>query len=237
LHAVKLAKQQGFNNINADLIIGLPTQKLKHVKKDVKKLTKLGLTHLSVYDLILEENTPFSNKVKSGKLQPLSEKLTLKMQDYVVKKLNKRKYMRYEVSAYSKKGYKSAHNLKYWQGKDYLGLGLSSHSKISDTRFFNTSNLNTYINNVTNNGELKYENKHILTKKEKQEEYIMLGLRKTEGINIKEYNKLFKKDLLNDKQKKIEMLLIKGLIKFRNDQLQLTNKGFNVLNNIILQLI
>jgi oxygen-independent coproporphyrinogen III oxidase len=234
--AVKAAKKAGFTNINADLILALPTQKMKDVKRAAKDLTKIGLTHISAYDLILEENTPFAKAIKEGKLKQVSEKLALKMQHYVVKKLSQKGFNRYEVSAYSKTGYESKHNLKYWNLDDYLGMGIAAHSKLGHKRFSNTGNLKVYINNIENNN-LAYENKQILTKEEQIEEFVMLSLRKQEGIDLENYKKLFNSNLLQKKAKEIELLLKEGLININNSHLSLTIKGFDVLNGIIFKII
>jgi len=235
-NVVLLAKEVGLNNISGDLIISLPTEKMSHLKTDIKRLKKLNLKHLSVYDLILEEDTPFYKKIQSGELKQVSEKLSLKMQDYVVKTLKKLGYSRYEVSAYCLKGYESKHNLKYWNLDDYLGLGIAAHSKIGDIRFANTSNLKNYIRNIDNN-ELNYENIVNLTLEDKKEEFIMLSLRKSEGINLENYKNLFLDDLLIKKQEIITKLLNEKLIKVENNFLFLTNEGFNVLNLIIEKLV
>ena len=233
---IKQAKEVGFTNISADLILSLPTQKLRDVKRSLKKLSKLNLMHLSVYDLILEEETPFQKQIASGELKPLNEKLSLKMQDYTTKYLQKQGFTRYEVSAFCKEGFKSKHNLKYWNLDDYLGLGIAAHSKIGKERFANTSNLKTYLKNIENN-ELIYENKVTLTKQDEKEEFIMLSLRKKEGIDLEQYKNLFNDDLTVQKEEIIKTLQQQNLIKLENNHLFLTNNGFNVLNLVIEKLV
>lgn len=234
--AVTLAKEVGFTNINADLILSLPTQTLKDVKKSAKDLAMLNLTHISAYDLVLEEETALYKQVKEGFFTRTPEKLSLKMQHYVVKYLKKHGFNRYEVSAYSKKGYESRHNLKYWNLEDYLGLGLNSHSKIFNIRFHNTENLEQYIQTI-NSGKLEYEDKQTVSKKEQLEEYVMLSLRKQEGIDLSEFEKLFGYSLLEQKQEIIEDLLKNKLIKIKDGYLFATLTGFDVLNSLIVSLI
>lgn len=238
--AIKLAKQAGLTNINTDIMFSIPTQKFRDIKKTIKLLKKLKLKHISAYDLILEEGTPLYGRIKNKELKVASEKLSIKMQNYVVKKLNNKFFCRYEVSNYasfeaSKNiDYSCKHNLKYWNLEDYLGLGLASHSLVNNERFSNTENLKTYIDSLNKN-ILPRENKKALTTNDIKIEFIMLGLRLTKGINLKEYKKRFIKDLLKEKEKDISQLLIAGLIELteNNQFLKATNKGFHLLNYII----
>ncbi len=236
LKVVNLAKKLDFKNISADLMLGLPTQTLCDVKKAIKLLTDLKIQHISAYDLILEEHTPLYRKVKEGKIKLVSENLTLKMQNCVVKTLQKSGFCRYEVSNYAKVGFESKHNLKYWNLEDYLGLGLAAHSKIGNKRFANTENLIRYIDNIKNN-ELSYATEETLTLEDIKEEFIMLGLRKTEGITLDDYKKLAGENLVEARHKSIEAMLIKGLIAFEDGRLYATKKGFNFLNYIIKELV
>jgi oxygen-independent coproporphyrinogen-3 oxidase len=158
------------------------------------------------------------------------------MQDYTTKYLQKQGFTRYEVSAFCKEGFKSKHNLKYWNLDDYLGLGIAAHSKIGKERFANTSNLKTYLKNIENN-ELIYENKVTLTKQDEKEEFIMLSLRKKEGIDLEQYKNLFNDDLTVQKEEIIKTLQQQNLIKLENNHLFLTNNGFNVLNLVIEKLV
>jgi oxygen-independent coproporphyrinogen-3 oxidase len=233
---IKQAKQVGFTNISADLILSLPTQKMRDLKRSLKQLKKCNLTHLSVYDLILEEDTPFAHQIKIGKLKQVSEKLSLKMQHYTTNYLTKQGFNRYEVSAFCKTGYESKHNIKYWNLDDYLGLGLAAHSKIGATRFANASSLKTYLNHLKNN-KLAYESKITLTKQDQKEEFIMLSLRKKEGICLKEYETLFSENLLTKKEQVIKQLKNERLIEVKDNLLYATNKGFDVLNLLIAKLV
>ncbi|MGD9900996.1 MAG: radical SAM family heme chaperone HemW [Spirochaetales bacterium] len=235
LNALALVKETKFENINADLMLGLPTQSLRDLKASIRLLIKQKVTHISVYDLILEEGTPLYNKVKSHEYKEISEKLNLKMQNYVLKALKKAVFKRYEVSNYAKEGYECKHNLKYWDLDDYLGIGLAAHSKIGNTRFNNTEVLDTYLKNIENK-KLEYEELIELTIEEQKEEFIMLGLRKTIGIDLTEYSKLFNENLIKLKQKAVEEFLIKGFIRFNGTFMYLTEKGMQVLNKIVLEL-
>jgi len=236
LDAIKVAKQVGLNNINADLLIGLPNQKIKDVKRTIKLITKLKLPHISCYSLILEEKTPLYNKIIAGELKLPSEEKTLKMYDFALKYLQKHNIFRYEVSNFAKSGYECLHNLTYWNLSNYLGLGLNAHSKIANERFENFSNFNEYYLSLDNNKKpIKEINK--LNIEDIKEEFIMLGLRKSEGINLQKYKELFAENLEIIKAKEINFLLQNNLIKIVNGNLCATNLGFKVLNQIVLKLI
>ncbi|MGN1208123.1 MAG: radical SAM family heme chaperone HemW [Christensenellales bacterium] len=234
--AIKIAKLSGFENVNADILLGLAGQKLLDVKNTLKLLIKLGLPHISCYTLILEENTPLFNMVKNKKCELPSEEKVLKMYNFCLKFLAKHKIFRYEVSNFSIKGFECKHNLVYWNNCDYLGLGLNSHSKIGNQRFENFADFENYYLALSKN-QKPIKNIQTLNFDEQREEFVMLGLRKTEGISLEEYSKLFGEDLLCKKAEEIELLKKNNLIQIGKDHLKATNLGFEVLNQIILSLV
>lgn len=236
LRAIKIAQNEGFDNINVDILVGLPNQKMLDVKKTINLLLKLHIPHISCYSLILEEDTPLFKFVEQGKLKVPSEEKTLKMYDYVLKRLRKNKIFRYEVSNFAKKGYESQHNLKYWSNVDYLGLGLNSHSKLDKTRFSNALNLEDYYNLIEEKKKPVVE-ENVLTKNEEIEEYIFLSLRKREGLSFENYYFRFGERLELIRAKEINFLLKNNFIEIVGDNLRATDIGFNVLNEIILRLV
>lgn len=236
LRAIKIAQNEGFDNINVDMLVGLPNQKMLDVKKTINLLLKLHIPHISCYSLILEEDTPLFKFVKQGKIKLPSEEKTLKMYDYVLKRLGKNKIFRYEVSNFAKKGYESQHNLKYWSNVDYLGLGLNSHSKLDKTRFSNALNLEDYYNLIKEKKKPVVE-ENVLTKNEEIEEYIFLSLRKREGLSLENYYSRFGERLELIRAKEINFLLKNNFVQIVGDNLRATDIGFNVLNEIILRLV
>lgn len=236
INAIKLAKKYGFNNINADILIGLPNQRLDDVKETLKLLKKLKIKHISCYSLILEENTKLYNLVQDKKLVLPDEDDVVKQYDYVKKFLCKNKIFRYEVSNFAKKGKECLHNLRYWNLDNYLGLGLNSHSKIDNVRFENYEDFTNYYNSLDNNKK-PIKNSYDLTLSMQKEEFIMLKLRTTKGINLQEFSDKFNEDLLKIKNKEISFLKKSGFIKIKKNNLFATDKGFKILNQIILELI
>lgn len=234
--AITLIKKVGFKNINVDLLIGLPNQKIADVKKAVNYLTKKGVQHISAYSLIVENDTAFDEMVKSGMVTLPSEDLTVKMYDTVNSLLAKKGFQRYEVSNFSKPYYQCKHNLNYWQQGDYLGVGLSSHSYMDGVRWGNVCGIREYINNIRE-GKSVIDGEEVLTKEQKKEETIMLALRTVYGLDIAKFNSDFNCNLLLDKSKEIAFLVKNNFISLNNNVLKVRNNSFYVLNSIIEKLV
>ena len=183
LEKIKLCREYGFNNINIDLMYAIPGETLKDLKKDLDLFMSLNPTHISTYSLIIEEHT----KLDNVKAQVIAEELDYEMFKLIEKRLKNAHH--YEVSNFAIKGYESIHNLVYWNNEEYYGFGLGAAGYIDDIRYENTKNLKEYLlgNYV--------KSKEILGKKEKMDYEIMLGLRKLEGINIKEFKAKFDEDI------------------------------------------
>lgn len=234
--AINNLKLAGFENINADIILGTPFLTIHKLKVTLKKLAKLNLTHISCYSLILEENTKLFTQVKNGDMKLPNEDKNVKFYDFCVNFLKKHGYSRYEVSNFSKPDFECKHNLVYWNLENYLGLGLSSHSKINDVRFNNFSDFEEYYSGLEND-KLPIENETKLNFNDTKEEYIMLKLRESFGINLIDFNAKFNENLLETKKKQIDFLVENKFIEISENKLHATNLGFKVLNKIILELI
>ncbi len=220
-----------FDNINVDLMFALPTQTIKDLQESLEKIVKLNPEHISVYSLILEEGTILYNKEASGKLKLPSEKTERQMYWNTKKYLEKNNYIHYEISNFAREGYESKHNMDCWNQKEYLGVGLGASSYINKKRFSNITNLNKYIENIQNN-EFK---KNIILEEEQDgisqmNEFILLGLRKIDGISKTEFYDKFKVDVyekFGEKFKKLEKL---NLITCDNTKIKLTSKGLDLAN-------
>lgn len=227
--AIVLAKDAGFKNVSCDLMIGLPYQTNQSLLSSAKKLINLGVNHISAYMLMLEENTPLFNMVKSGKLNILNDDECVDMYNSLYNLFKRNGYIRYEISNFALKSYKCKHNLNYWTMGEYLGFGVSAHSYYNGTRIANPDSFEDYYNQKN----IKTE---ILTNQMKIEETIMLGLRTGTGVSIKKLNSLGY-DILSVKSKELKMLKSSKLIKIENDHIKITPKNFGVTNAIILKLI
>lgn len=175
----KAARQVGFKNINVDLMIGLPDQRVKDVEKSLKTVLSLKPEHLSVYSLILEEGTNLYQKVETGEIEMISDANEREMYWYVRNTLEKYNYIQYEISNYAKPGFESKHNMDCWNQKEYLGFGVGASSFLDNNRYSNLNNIEEYIKNVEKglyNKNLILEEK--LNEESKMKEYMMLRIKK-----------------------------------------------------------
>lgn len=232
--AVENGRNLGFENISLDLMIGIPYENINTFKKTIMEAIGLDVEHISAYSLILEKNTPLYNMKKSGvDLNLPSEDEEREIYRELLRILEKNGYKRYEISNFSKPGFESKHNLKYWNWDDYLGLGLGSHSKIKDFRFENISDIKKYINNNENNKSVII-NKYKLDNLDKINEIIIMGLRKAEGFNYEKLNKKFNLDFLREYDEEINKNLKNGYIEIKGDFIRLTDKGLDFSNLVEL---
>lgn len=155
LETYKTAREVGFKNINVDLMLGLPNQSLDTLINSLDKVILLDPEHISLYSLILEEGTKLYDMVENSKLKVISEDLERKMYWETKKALEEAGYIHYEISNFAKTGYSSKHNLDCWNQKEYIGIGVASHSYLDKTRYSNTTILEDYINNI-NSGNFGY---------------------------------------------------------------------------------
>ena len=232
LNTYKLAKEVGFNNINVDLMIGLPNQSLVDVQSSVNEILKLNIQHISVYSLIVENGTKLSKMIEEGKVKLPQEEIERNMYWKVKDILEKTGFMHYEISNFAKNGFESKHNLDCWNQKEYIGFGTAAHSYIDGVRFSNTEDLKEYIDNIKAN---KYDENIIIqenkqSKIEMKKEFLLLGLRKIEGIDLNDFKLKFNEDLASVFETEIIRLKGQGLIILKNNKLRLTNKGIDLAN-------
>lgn len=231
LETYQTARKIGFENINVDLMIGLPNQTFDDIKDEIEHIIKLEPNHISVYSLILEENTKLEQFVLQGKMKLPDEELERHMYWYVKNKLELYGYKHYEISNFAKKGYESKHNLNCWNQKQYRGFGLGAHSYINNKRFSNTENIDLYINNINKENFENNINIHEIQNIEMQEkEYMLLGLRKIDGINIQEFENKFGMNPIFLFKNELNKLSNEGLIKVDGNKIMLTNKGIDLAN-------
>jgi oxygen-independent coproporphyrinogen III oxidase len=232
-----MAREAGFNNINLDFIFGIPNQSMTSWDDTIRKAKALNPEHLSIYNLKIEENTPFNQMLKEGKIAEIDDSLDRKMYSFALDALTskknfdeaKNKYNRYEISNLSHKGYECNHNLKYWSMEEFLGIGLNAHSYINNARTSNISNLKDYIANI---GTFKiWEHENDID--DEISEYIFTGMRKTDGISFKEFNANFNINIDDKFREEIEKLTIEKLVIRRDGFLSLTDKGINISNYVL----
>lgn len=222
IQKIKLAKKY-FKNINIDLMYAIPNQTLKDTKKDLNIFFSLKLKHLSYYSLIIEQHTKLYNE----KIEYIDSDLDYKMYSYICKRL--KSYHHYEISNFSKKGYESMHNLTYWNNLEYYGFGMGASGYINGIRYENTKNLHAYLKGITNVDE------HQLSKKEKEQEEIFLGLRKLEGINVKKFEEKYHEKIEDVFQ--IADLKKNGYLKQQGNNLYIPKKFIYISNEVLVRFV
>lgn len=231
LEAYNLARKIGFKNINVDLMLGLPEQSLEELVSSVEEIIKLNPEHISIYSLILEENTALYDEVNSGKICLPDDELERKMYWKTKKMLENAGYIHYEISNFAKKGYESRHNISCWNGEEYIGIGAAAHSYTNNIRYSNIDKIEEYINNFKIGEELDnliFHEKQDMESKMK--EYMILGLRKLDGISIKEFKSKFTENPIFKFKNELNKLVEEGLLVIDGDKIKLTDKGLDFAN-------
>ena len=230
LHNYQDARQAGFRNINIDLMSSLPGQSLENYVKTLEAVTALEPEHISSYSLILEEGTPFfdSEEIR-GKLP--DENVDREMYEKTKEILHRRGYERYEISNYAKEGLACRHNLSYWDGTPYLGLGLGASSYYENARFSNEADIQTYMNRpyVPFTERNDYE---FCDKESRMEDYMIFGLRKMAGVSLSRFEKEFGTAAEEIYGAVIGRYVDMGLLAREGDILRLTDTGIDVSNRI-----
>lgn len=231
LETYKMAKKVGFKNINVDLMLGLPNQRIIDLKESLENVLKLAPKHISVYSLIVEDGTPIANKIENGKLKLPDDELERNMYWYVKNTLELNGYVHYEISNFSKKGFESRHNMNCWKQKQYFGFGVSAHSYRDITRYSNTENIEEYIKNIESDKLEKNRIIHEIQKEfDMEKEYMLLGLRKIEGVKINDFKSKFVKNPIYLFRNELKRLSDEKLITVDSNTIRLTSKGINLAN-------
>lgn len=231
-----LALKAGFKNINIDLIFGIPYQTLDDWNETLEYVMDCNPAHLSCYSLKIEDGTVFGKKASTGEIVPVSDDLDRRMYWKTIEKLKKKKYLHYEISNFSKENFRCRHNLVYWTGLKYIGIGAGSHSFFNNKRYNNVVNMDKYIDNINKNIPVK-ENEQLIQKQDKISEYIILGLRLTKGINMEDFKNKFKIEILEVYNKQIENLKKRNLLKLKGNMLRLTPLGLDLANQVFMEFL
>ncbi len=234
LNAITYARSGGCSNINVDMMWGLPTQKVSQWIWQITELTKQKPDHISMYGLTIEEGTNFGLLAEKDELElPKENDLSL-MYMRGAEILQDNGMLQYEISNFSRMGFQCQHNLGYWEGRDYLGLGPSATSTLGNIRRTNPYDLELYKKHVQDPSlEIDTE---ILTLQDRVMELIMLRLRTTRGLRVKAFSDLTGRDFLKDNKSLIHALHQKGLLRILNGYIRLTRNGFLVSNAILSHL-
>ena len=233
-----LARKIGFKNINVDLMIGLPNQSLGNVHDSLEKIVQKNPEHISVYSLIIEENTKMFDLIEKGELELPDEDVERKMYWSVKKVLEENGYIHYEISNFSKSGFESKHNANCWNQHEYLGFGIAAHSYFNNIRYSNIDNLRQYIENWKNEQSVynivfhEHQNKDDMMK-----EFMMLGLRKIDGVKISEFKEKFVDNPIFVFRNQLNKLVKDGLIEVLDNNIRLSDKGLDLANEVWMEFV
>lgn len=229
----QMAKKAGFDNINIDLMYGIPGQTQSSLGYTLEQVCDLEPKHISLYNLKIEEGTPFFNRYSSLKLP--DEDTEYEMYKYAVEYLTFRGYPQYEISNFAARGYKCLHNLKYWNCQEYIGIGPAAHSYFDNRRFSYKRSVDMFMDAMEypTAGVDIIEEDYDITPEERLDEYIMLKLRLSEGINVNEFKYTFNKDFSAMFEKELKLYIDNGFMEFKNGHYYFTTKGMYVSNYIL----
>ncbi|GAA0101239.1 radical SAM family heme chaperone HemW [Paraclostridium bifermentans] len=226
----------GFKNINIDLMYALPNQKTQEWKDTLDKIIKLNPSHISAYSLILEEGTKLYDMYQNKEFELLDEDTDINMYNYTIDTLKRHGYNQYEISNYSKEDLECKHNIRYWKCDNYLGLGPGASGFIGDTRYSNIEDICEYNKCIMQN--IRPVSEEIeLTKKDKIEEFIFMGLRMNEGINIDVFKERFDTDFYDIYQEVMDNLIKRELVRFDGKNISLTQKGREISNSVFIEFL
>lgn len=232
--AVAAVRGAKIRNLNLDLIYGLPGQTMESWQETVEKALSLSPEHLSCYGLTVEEGTPLAQRVARGEQLP-DEDMQAALYLWTVERLAQAGYEQYEISNFAKRGFQSRHNMKYWMGRPYMGLGAAAHSDFGGRRYSFASNLDDYIRGMLSGDEVVDESERI-TRRERGSEYLMLRLRTVHGIDEWEYRREY---MMNFEpiEAKLSEFEQKGWTRRQGRRWQFTPEGFLLSNQLIGQLL
>jgi oxygen-independent coproporphyrinogen-3 oxidase len=226
----------GFNNINIDLMYALPNQKTQEWKDTLNKIVKLNPSHISAYSLILEEGTKLYDMYENKEFKLLDEDTDINMYNYTIETLKKYGYNQYEISNYAKENMECKHNIIYWKCDHYLGLGPGASGFIGDRRYSNIEDICEYNDCILQNIKPVRE-ETVLTSNDKIEEFIFMGLRMNEGINLDIFEERFNRNFLDIYQEVINKLLKRDLIRLNGKNIYLTQKGREISNSVFIEFL
>ncbi len=244
------ARKAGFDNINIDVISALPGQTVRTLAATLTKVLALEPEHVSVYSLIIEEGTPFFELYQDGNGLP-DEDMTAAMDELIWRVMQRAGYERYEISNYAKPGFACRHNLKYWSAGEYLGFGIGAASYMKrDCGLFDGENGSVRCKCVSDretfvricedlpgkSGELM-EELTCLSRQDEIEEYMFLGLRKSEGISVSEFEMRFGQSFAALYGSIADRYLELGLMRWEYDRVWLTEEGMEVSNQIMSEFL
>lgn len=234
IKAFHTLRKVGFDNINLDLIFGLPNQTMQTWQENVQKVIELNPEHISCYSLMYEEGTILTRMLRKGEIEEINEDVSLEMYEYLTAQLKDNGYEHYEISNYARKGYHSRHNSAYWNLTPYFGLGAGAHSFDGEKRRYNPNNTSLYISNI-----LKGKKVYIVEDEnidERYNDFVMTALRTMWGLDETRLKELFKPEIVEWFQRSAKLHIANGTMNFDGKKYILTEKGIMQSDSIFRDL-
>jgi oxygen-independent coproporphyrinogen III oxidase len=228
--SVETARRAGFDNINLDLMVGLPSQTVSDVRETLEAAIAISPTHVSCYGLIVEEGTPICRDITAGKLALPDEEMDRDMYELARQTLTEHGFQQYEISNFAREGYQCRHNVGCWTRVPYLGFGCAAHSFFNECRTMNPSTLDAYLAGE----EPKMEQ---ISKEEARFESMMLGLRMTRGVKDEDFTRMHGLSIREAFGEKLDKPIGGGLLEWREGVLRLTRLGMDLQNSVLVDLM
>jgi len=228
--SVEIARDAGFDNINLDLMFGLPSQTTADFRETLEAAITLRPTHVSCYGLIVEEGTPICREIAAGRLALPDEEVEREMYELARQTPAQHGFQQYEISNFARGGYACRHNIGCWTRVPYLGFGCAAHSFFDECRTMNSSNLDAYLAGE----EPKTER---ISKDEARFESMMLGLRMTRGVKDEEFTRMHGMSIREAFGEKLDGPIGAGLLEWHEGALRLTRRGMDLQNSVLVDLM
>lgn len=236
LHSYNLARECGFDNINIDLIFALPEQTMKQWQHTLCETISLEPEHISAYNLVMEESTPFFEWWKSGELALPSEDTEADMFQWTIETLTSHGYNHYEICNYARANREVKHNLVYWNNQEYIGLGVGACGYVDGVRYTNIRGIPAYIDALRQHKKPIADSERLTGQAEKAET-LTLALRKREGICLVDYERRFSEKIEVAFRDMIEKWMDLGLLEQDGTYLRLTQRGLFLANEVFVELM
>jgi oxygen-independent coproporphyrinogen-3 oxidase len=230
------ARRAGFSNLSIDLIYGAPGTTLKRWQETLRRAIALDVSHISAYSLTIESGTSFGRSVRLGEFMAPDDDFLGDLMDETAKTLGEAGFGRYEVSNWAKVGFESRHNLNYWRGGDYLGLGCGAHGHKNGHRYWNERDAKIYINRLENEGTAR-AGEEWLTPLERATELVALGLRCREGFSVEEVSKTGAFDARSAMNGALTSFVSSGTLREENGRILPDASAFAVADGLAARLI
>ncbi len=235
-HSYRLARKHGFDNINIDLIFALPKQTMESWQHTLNETISLEPEHISVYNLVMEETTPFYDWWKSGELVLPCEDTEADMFKWTIDTLTSHGYNHYEICNYAKPNREVKHNLTYWNNQEYIGLGVGACGYVDGTRYTNMKGIPPYTEALRDNKK-PISDSELMTRHAEKAETLMLALRKREGLCLADYEQRFCEKISVAFGESIERWMGLGLLEQNETHLRLSQRGLFLANEVFVELM